>query len=145
MDDLINELTDNDDKKAYSRTKEIAAESEMSPKYYSYLDTFASLLKDEKSYIRTRAFILCCSQARWDEKGKLKQILPDMMKLFHDTKPTIIRQCLNAAKEIVAFRPELREYINEELDKIDFSCYKESMANLIRNDIFELRELIEES
>ena len=145
MDNIINELTNKDDTKAYARTKEIAAASEASPAYYSCLELFASLLNDKKTYIRTRAFILCCSQARWDDEGKLKQLLPALMALFHDTKPTVVRQCLAAAREIVVFRPELNEAINAELDQIDLSCYKDSMANLIRADIAELRELIEEA
>lgn len=145
MDAIINELTEKDDKKAYARTKEIAAASESSPEYYSCLEAFASLLGDKKTYIRTRAFILCCSQARWDDEGKLKQLLPALMALFHDTKPTVVRQCLAAAKELVVFRPELSETINDELDQIDLSCYKDSMTNLIRADIDELRELIEET
>lgn len=145
MDTIINELTNKDDKRAYARTKEIAAASESSPKYYSCLEAFASLLGDKKTYIRTRAFILCCSQARWDDEGKLKQLLPALMALFHDTKPTVVRQCLAAAKELVVFRPELSETINDELDQIDLSCYKDSMTNLIRADIDELRELIEET
>ena len=144
MEDIINEKTDKDDKKAYARTKAIAAASEFSPEYYSCLESFASLLNDKKSYIRTRAFILCCSLARWDDGGKLKQLLPELMVLFHDTKPTVARQCLNAVKEIVVFRPELSKTIDAELEQIDLSGYKDSMANLIRADIAELRELIEE-
>ena len=145
MDAVIRELTDKDDKKAYARTKEIAAASEASEEYYPYLESFASLLNDKKSYIRTRAFILCCSQARWDDKGKLMQLLPALTSLFHDTKPAVVRQCLAAAREIIVFRPELGEAISAELDKIDLSGYKESMAGLIRADIAALKELIEET
>ena len=144
MDDIIKALTDKDDKKAYALTKEIVAASELSSAYYSCLDAFASLLSDKKSYIRTRAFILCCSQARWDDEGKLRQLLPKLMTLFHDTKPTVVRQCLNAAKEIVVFRPELSGQINSELDRIDLSTYKDSMVNLIQTDILALKELIAE-
>ena len=145
MDTIINELTNKDEKSAYARTKEIAAASESSSEYYTYLEAFASLLGDKNSYVRTRAFILCCCQAKWDEEGKLKQLLPAMLTLFHDAKPTVVRQCLAAAKEIVVFRPELSEAINAELDKIDLSGYKDSMTNLIRADINKLRGLIEES
>ena len=145
MQSIINELTDKDDNKAYARTKEIAAASEASEEYYPYLDTFASLLSDKKSYIRTRAFILCCSQARWDDEGKLKQLLPALTALFHDTKPAVVRQCLAAAREIIVFRPELGEAIDDELDRIHLSCYKDSMAGLIRADIAALKELIEET
>ena len=82
MDNIINELTNKDDTKAYARTKEIAAASEASPAYYSCLELFASLLNDKKTYIRTRAFILCCSQARWDDEGKLKQLLQNNSSEF---------------------------------------------------------------
>ena len=145
MRDLIEELTSKDDKAAYALTKEIAAASELSPEYYSCIDLFASLLNNKKSYIRARAFILCCCQARWDKEGKLKEQMPAMLRLFHDPKPTVVRQCLNAAKEIVVFRPELGESIRKELDSIDISGYKESMSGLIYADMAELRELIEET
>ena len=144
MNDIIKELTDKDDKKAYARTKEIAAESELSSKYYSCMDLFASLLKNENSYIRTRAFILCCSQARWDNESKFEKLLPQLLTLFHDKKPTVVRQCLNAVKEVIVFKPELSDAINEELNQIDLSVYKDSMVSLVVKDINELRKLIEE-
>lgn len=124
--------------------KEIAAESELSPEYYSCLEEFASLLNDKNSYVRTRAFILCCSQARWDEGGKLKKLLPALMALFHDTKPTVVRQCLKAAREIVVFRPELAGSIRQELDRMNLSVYKGSMLPLIQSDIAGLIKLIQE-
>lgn len=142
MEDIISMLTDKDDKAAYENTKRIAAESEFSDKYYSCLPVFASLLTDRKSYIRTRAFILCCSQARWDTEGKLLQILPQMLLLLHDEKPTVVRQCLNALQELAAFRPELNESIYAELEKIDLSKYKDSMTPLIEKDIRELLEVM---
>lgn len=49
MDEILKILTDKDDKKAYKLTKEIAAKSELSSKYYSCLELFASMLKDKKS------------------------------------------------------------------------------------------------
>ena len=67
------------------------------------------------------------------------------MALFHDAKPTVVRQCLNAAKEIVVFRPELSETINAELDQIDLTCYRDSMVGLIRADIAALKEVIAEA
>ena len=41
-------------------------------------------------------------------------------------------------------RPELNEIIEYELGKIDISGYKDSMIPLIKKDIAELRELIDE-
>ena len=56
----------------------------------------------------------------------------DMLKLLHDEKPTVVRQSLNALKEIVVFRPELSKTIENELGKIDISGYKDSMIPLIK-------------
>ena len=143
MKDIIKEITQSDDKAAYTKTKEIAAASERSREYYSYLDDFASLLNNEKSYIRTRAFILCCSQARWDD-GKIKSILPSMFELFNDSKPTVVRQCLSAIREVVVYCPELCPQILESIKNIDLKRYKDSIVPLIKKDIESLIELISE-
>ena len=137
-------ITDPDDKTAYENTKKIASESGISDKYYNNLAEFAALLDHKKSYIRTRAMILCCSQARWDTDDRLSVYLPQMLKLLHDEKPTVVRQSLNALKEVVVFRPELSETIEYELVKTDVSAYKDSMLPLIKKDISELMELIKE-
>ena len=65
--------------------------------------------------------------------------------LFHDTKPTVVRQCLKAAREIVVFRPELAESIRQELDRMNLSVYKDSMLPLIQSDIAGLIKLIQET
>jgi len=67
-----------------------------------------------------------------------------MTKLFGDDKPTIVRQCLNAVKEIAVYRPELHEAIKNEIKKIDISVYKESMSLLIKKDIDSVLDLIAE-
>ena len=144
ISDILDALCDKDDVKAYAKAKEIAATSELSDKYYFYTKEFAKLLNSDKSYIRSRAFILCCSQARWDDKGIIKEILPQMAVLFHDTKPTVVRQCLNAIKEVVVFRPDLTGDIEKEINKIDTSEYKESMASLIEKDRKAVQSLLEE-
>ena len=145
MSELIAELTDRDDQKAYARTREIAAASELSPAYYPHIGEFASLLNSKSSYIRTRAFILCCSQARWDTEGKLRERLPALLTLLHDPKPTVVRQCLNAVKEIIVFRPELAEEIRRGLESIDLSRYKDTVRPLIRKDMAAVRELLDET
>lgn len=86
--------------------------------------------------------ILCCSQARWDNEGIIAKYLPQMLRLVHDEKPTVVRQSLNALKEIVVYRPELDDTIASEIEKINLSDYKESMIGLIRKDINELKELM---
>ena len=140
--DIVEALKDKDDRKAYTLTKEISAKSAASDKYYSCFDGFAGLLSAKSSYVRTRGFALCCSQARWDEEGKLKDAMPDMLALLHDEKPTVVRQCLAALHEVILYRPELQEVIMSEAEKIDVSKYKDSMAPLIKKDMEELLNMM---
>ncbi len=86
--------------------------------------------------------ILCCSQARWDNEGVIAKYLPQMLKLVHDEKPTVVRQSLNALKEVVAFRPELCKAISMELKNMNIPGYKDSMIGLIQKDVTELKELM---
>lgn len=142
MSKLIEELQDKDDKKAYALAKEIGAKSAQSDEYYQYFEEFVSLLNSKSSYVRTRGFVLCCAQARWDKDSKLKDYFDDLMKLLHDSKPTVVRQCLAALHEVVLFCPDLLGLIKEEIDKIDLSMYKDSMSPLIKKDIDGLLEVI---
>ena len=134
-------LTEKDDTKAYAEVKKMMSESEKSDKYYAYLNDFVDLLGNTKSYVRTRAFLLCSKQAKWDKEEKLKSILPSMLTLLHDEKPTVVRQCLNALKEVVTYLPDTTKTIKKELKKIDLTKYKDSMSSLIQKDIDELIEL----
>lgn len=144
MSDLTSRLTDRNEEAAYALTRQIAAASETSSEYYPALEEFASLLGHEKTYVRTRAFILCCCQARWDTEGRLLGFLPELLTLLHDPKPTVVRQCLNALQKVVTYRPELRGAIARELETIDLSRYRDSMAPLIRKDIDVVKALLHE-
>lgn len=140
---IIEQLTNKDDKKAYEFCKKLCVESAKSDEFYSFFDDFVSLLCSTNSYIRTRGFILCCAQARWDKEGKIKKSIKKMFVLLHDEKPSVIRQCLKALQEVAIFRTELTKAIKKELDTIDLDKYKDSMASLIRKDIEELKRMID--
>lgn len=143
MTDIIEALQDKDDKKAYAFSKEIEAKSADSDEYYSYFEQFVGLMHSKSSYVRARGFKLCCVQARWDTEGKLQRALSNMFMLLHDDKPTVVRQCLGALHEVALYRPELCNAIEEELERIDLSKYKDSMAPLIRKDINALQKVLE--
>lgn len=136
--DFVSLLQGKDDDLAYQLTKRIIEESKDSDIYYKYFDDIAYLLDNNKSYIRTRAFMLCCALAKWDKESKIKEILPKMLRLYHDEKPTVVRQCLKASKQLVEYLPKTGNQIKEEISKIDLNKYKDSMVPLIQKDIDEL-------
>ena len=105
--------------------------------------SFLRLIHSNNSYIRTRGFVLCMAQARWDKEKKIEASLEQLCILLHDKKPTVVRQCLQALHEVILFQPEIASQLDKILDTIDLSNYKDSMAPLIQKDIEELRKIME--
>ena len=141
--EIIDILKDRDNKKAYEFAKDISAKSAETREYYRLFDFFIEMLDDKNSYVRTRGFCLACAQARWDNEGRIFSVFDKMCVLLNDAKPTVVRQCLRALHEVVLFRPELSERIQEAVKAINLSLYKESMAPLIKRDADELLTLLE--
>ena len=142
MTDIFTLLKDPDDKKAYAFFKKLKAESEESSIHYNDFEGFAELIQDDSSYVRTRGFSLCCAQARWDEEGKLRRTLPELMSRLRDEKPTALRQCMKALYEVTEYRSELDGMIESGLSEIELSKYSDSMRPLIRKDIDGLKNII---
>lgn len=142
MEEILRKLTDRDDKTAYEFAKQLSVESTGSDRYLAMIPMFAELLQDKSSYVRTRAFILICNQARWANEGQLVAVFDQMCLLLNEPKPTVVRQCLSALREVVLFRPELSDKIENALTEIDVSKYKDSMSSLILKDVDELRNLL---
>lgn len=141
-EEILRKLTDKNDKAAYGFMKRLAAESAGSDRYLGLIPALAELLRDKSSFVRTRAFVLICSQARWADGGQIGAVFDQMLPLLNDPKPTVVRQCLAALREVVLFRPELTERTENALAATDPGKYKDSMAPLIEKDIGELKKLL---
>ena len=143
MNEIIEKLKDKNEKAAYEFAKQIGAESTASDAYVELIPAFSEMLDEKSSYIRTRAFMLICSQARWADKGQLEEVFSKMEPLLYDEKPTVVRQCLGALHEVALYRPELKERICAAVKKIDLSSYKDSMSPLIKKDMDALLKMME--
>ena len=103
MNDIYKKLTNKNDKVAYEYAKNISVESSKSDKYLKMIPVFATMLEDESSYIRTRGFMLICSQARWADRDQIKDIYGRMSTLLYDSKPTVVRQCVTYSHHLTSF------------------------------------------
>ena len=110
-------LKDKDDKAAYEYSKILRAESAESDKYLHMIPEFAGMLDDKSSYVRTRAFLLICNQARWAKDGQLAEFFGRMSALLYDSKPIVVRQCLQALHEVALYRSEMSDMINNDIGK----------------------------
>lgn len=139
----IADLLDKNHQKAHAAMKEMLVASAQSNQYDEKFEDFIRLLDHPSSYVRTRGFCLACAQARWDQDAKIEAALPRLLKLLHDPKPTVVRQCLAALHEVILFQPQLCPMIQAELERIDVSGYWDSMAPLILQDVKDLLEKME--
>ncbi len=140
MDDLIEALLRKDNQAAYSAMQRLEALSLESNAVYRHFDTFAGMLKDTSSYVRTRGFILIAANAVWDSGNKINGIIGRILSLIEDDKPVTVRQCIKALPGIIRHKPELIPGIRQKLLGIDYSKYNDSMQPLIAKDAATILE-----
>ena len=91
---LIDALTSNDAKAAYTLLQQLEEQSEHDAGLYPLLGDFLEMLQDESSLVRARGFRLVVAQARWDSDNVIDSQMEKLFALLHDPKGTTARQCL---------------------------------------------------
>lgn len=142
IQELVYGLRDKNNEYAYQCLKQLQSESINSDIVYSYFDSFAAMLDDSNSYIRTRGILLIAANSQWDKECKVNEIIDKLLEHIMDEKPITARQCIQALPLMVKHKPDLKEYVVRALHKANPQKYKESMQKLILNDIQKSLELI---
>ena len=135
LDILLSTMTAKDTKQAYGALLELERLSEETDDLYPFTERFAEMVLDKAWAIRCRGFRLFCKQARWDDDGVIDRCLDRALVILEDEKPTAVRQALAALLDVIPYKQELRPVIRTRVEAMDLSCYKDSMAPLIRKDI----------
>jgi len=125
-------------KEAYSILLELEKISEINDVLYCYLDEFTKMIIDVNSYIRTRGYRLFCKQAKWDKLNKINDKIEEILKSIEDEKPIAVRQKIIALTDVVKYKKELNKIIKQRISCMNLLKYKDSMQELIRNDIKNL-------
>lgn len=135
IQELVYGLIDKNDKYAYQCLKQLESESMKSDIVYPYFDSFAEMLNDSNSYIRTRGIILIAANARWDKDYKIDEIIDSYLKHIMDDKPITARQTIKVLPVIAKYKSELIDDICNALYQANFQKYTSSMQPLICKDI----------
>lgn len=143
-EELLEALNSGKETESYFLLKLVYEENAKSNRYYSCFDDFLKMICGKSSFTRMRGFGLCSSLAKWDVENKIDRHLEEMLVLLEDEKPATVRVALSCIGEIVRYKPYLAAVIQKNLERIDCSRYKDSMAPLIRRDIVRVSKLIEE-
>ena len=135
ISELITGLFNDDNKAAYKCLQELEAASELDKSVYQFFDTFADMMDNDNSYIRTRGLLLISANAKWDEDSKIDEIIDKYLKHILDEKPVTSRQCIKALPNIAECKPDLVEVIVTALKRANPERYASSMQPLILKDI----------
>ena len=73
----------------------IELETTWSNEIYNYFDELLGMLKNEKSFVRVRAFRLICALAKWDIENKIEDNIDLILNELDDDTSTSVRQCLD--------------------------------------------------
>lgn len=123
--------------------KQLERESLSSDIVYPYFDTFAKMLGDSNSYIRTRGIILIAANAKWDKDYKIDEIIDGYLKHVMDDKPITARQCIKVLPVIAKYKPDLIDCVTNALHNANTQIYKSSMQSLVYKDIQDVLKKIE--
>ena len=135
MKDKILKLYDKDNKVAYNNLFYLELETTGSNEIYNYFDELLGMLKNEKSFVRVRAFRLICALAKWDIENKIEDNIDLILNELDDDTSTSVRQCLDKLNLLLIYKPELSNQVEKKLKQLNISKYKESMQSLIKRDI----------
>ena len=126
----------------WRKFQEIESSIDESKLLYEFFDDIKKMLLDEKSYIKMRGFRIICKLSKWDNDNKINNIIDILLQVLDDEKPTIVRQCLSSLNNLLLYKIDLSEKVENKLKNMDLSKYKDTMKPLIKKDIdFILKQL----
>ena len=134
---LVDRLASQEDKIRYPAFLLLRARSMLASDLYPYWDVFAEKLASSNSYQRSIGAMLLTANARWDDSGRMRAVLPAYFALFSDEKPITVRQAIQAMPQVLAAQPALVHEISDALMRIDLLSIKETMRKLVLMDVME--------
>jgi len=139
---LVDWLSEKDDKIRYPSFLLLQARSEKFNNVYPYWDTFIDKLNDPNSFQRNIGLRLIAANVRWDKQGKFDAVCDRFLAHCNDEKPVTVRQCIQSLCSVVPFNTSCRSKIVETLMAIDISQRQESQQKLVLLDILSVLLLI---
>lgn len=120
---------------AYRALQSLEEASGLDDAVYAHIGIFIEMMRDPNSYVRTRGLTLIACNAKWDEEGRIDEIIDEYLDHVTDDKPITARQCIKSLPKIAKAKSHLKPRIESSLRHADVSQYAASMRPLVQNDI----------
>ena len=135
---ILRESYSKDTTIACNAAERLIEESKLTDSVYKYWGEFVSMLDSKNAYTRMYGLSLIAVNAQWDDNDLLKETLSKYLSMIKDTKPIVVRICIQRLIYIINSKPLYIPLIKTTLESMDFSIYRESMVNLIRKDVLSI-------
>lgn len=140
----IKKLEDIDDISAYDTFKLFMEESDKNENIYKHINYLFELLGNKRSYVKVRAALLICRNAKWDKDNYINiKNIDLLLNLLYDEKPTVVRQVLKGLNDLIIYKKKLIPIIKIKVLMIEYNSYKDTMSNLSKKDIDNLCDNME--
>ncbi|MFA5407430.1 MAG: SufBD protein [Bacilli bacterium] len=140
---LIINLESKDNNLRYKSFLILQSRSDFCNDCYAYFDDFINKLDKDNSYQRSLGLMMIAFNTKWDVENKFDIIVNKFLDHINDEKFITSRQCIQSLSNIIPYKPHLIKVIKNRLEKIDYSVFKDTQINLIKNDVASILEQIE--
>lgn len=145
LEQLVDWLNVKNDDIRYRSFLLLQSRSRQTPDVYPYWETFVHKFNNSNSYQRSIGLMLVAENARWDDAGKLDEIIDIYLSFVDDEKPVTVRQCIQSLTKIVPFKKNLQAIIADHLMSIDLMKRKETQRKSLLIDILTVLILIQKN
>lgn len=132
---LVEMLKLSDNEQRYRAFLLLSARCQTHDDVYPYWDRLAQKLTDANSYQRSIGVMLLAENVRWDQTGRMAELLPVYLEVLHDEKPITVRQTIQALAVVGESQPALAASIAEALMKLDITAIRPTMQKSILTDV----------
>lgn len=143
--ELVNQLMTSKDIMVYYHSYYVVSRaSEIKPQiFYTYWDSFVSLLSNNNSYKRDIGMTLIANLISVDEERKLDNIFNEYIKCINDEKFMTAQCCVKNLKKIVQQRADIIDKVVQILLQIDdITSYPQRQKELLKYDVLAIFESV---
>ncbi len=138
-------LSEKNDKIRYNSLLLLEKRSLFFNDVYPFWDIFREKLRNKNSYQRAIGLKLIADNVKWDMDNKFEEIFDEYFDFLNDEKLIIIRQGLEAIKNIIPYKEQLNNRIANKIMSLNIWNLRETMRKPILMDILNALILIKKN
>lgn len=140
---LIRTLNEKDDTVRYNAFLLLQSNSREFPFVYEYWNDLEKKLESPNSYQRSIGVMLIAENVRWDKDNRFSKTINKYLSCCNDERFITARQAIQGLAVILKATDKFDDKIKQGLTNLRLSQYKENQQKLVKKDISNVLQMIE--